>query len=116
MCIYVFTWLVYDVCACMCNMCVVNVHVCHMCICMMYMHMCVHGICVVNVHVCLSLCRSVEARGGCLGSWFVIFFIPLRWDLSLNLELGWQPESTNDPLVSVCAWGQAHLFKWLLWF
>lgn len=44
---------------------------------------------------------GVEVKGGHqVSSSITLRLIPLRQDLSLDLELGWQPASPCDPLVS----------------
>lgn len=67
---------------------------------MLMVHMCV-----VCEHMCV--CRhklpmfGVEIKGGHqVSSSITLHFIPLRKNLSLDLELDWQPASPCDPLVS----------------
>lgn len=72
--------------------------------CMVYvLNVCVH----VNTYT--GQCGNVEARGEYLGSYLIICHsIPPRQDLSLNLELGWQPEHPSGPLVCMPTELQVH--------
>lgn len=62
-----------------------------MCVCSMCT--CVHRI--YAVHSCVgATVEYPESHSATL------YFIPLRDDLSLNLKLGWQPSTPNDPPAS----------------
>ena len=76
-------------CTCMCAC----VHVCAcvrvcVCLCVLCLHMCVG----VYMHM-----RKPEEDTWCPA--FSLYLIPLRWGPSMNLELGWWPESPSEPPV-----------------
>lgn len=55
--------------------------------------------CVCDVHVCRAQTHRQQGKASSI-LLYILHLILLKQDLSLNLEIGWQPVSPSDPLVS----------------